>query len=416
MTQNPPVDRRLRSYSKMREVMAIHYLTAKNAAHNNQRVAWLTSGAPVEFLHAMDILPVYPENHAAMCAAQRMALELQQAAEAKGYSMDLCSYARTDFGQIFTGKSPVMGLPRPDFLFACNNICTTVVKWYEGVSRIYQVPLFVLDMPFLHNGLEEPIVEYVACQMKEFVRFLEERTGRQFDRERFLAVLLKTMEAVRLWEEILDTCVHRPSPMSCFDAFIHMGPIVALRGTQGCIDYYRVLKQELRERIEQGIGAVPEERHRLLWDNLPIWFNLRELSEKLAEQKACLVAATYTSSWCGMMVPVESYQGMDLTLDTLFRELAKPYLTPYINRGFAERVRILKEMLARYGADGFLMHSDRSCKPYSLGQYIVRDQVTRETGIPGLVIEADMNDPRQYAEAPTLHRIQAYLESLGQVS
>jgi benzoyl-CoA reductase/2-hydroxyglutaryl-CoA dehydratase subunit BcrC/BadD/HgdB len=59
------------------------------------------------------------------------------------------------------------------------------------------------------------------------------------------------------------------------------------------------------------------------------------------------------------------------------------------------------------------MHSDRSCKPYSLGQYVVRDLVTRETGIPGLVIEADMNDPRQYAEAPTLNRIQAYLESLA---
>ena len=120
MTEKPSVDRRLRSYSKMREVMAIHYITAKNAAHNNQRVAWLTSGAPVEFLHAMDIIPVYPENHAAMCAAQRMALELQQAAEERGYSTDLCSYARTDFGQIATGKSPVMGLPKPDFLFACS--------------------------------------------------------------------------------------------------------------------------------------------------------------------------------------------------------------------------------------------------------------------------------------------------------
>lgn len=412
MSTDAATGRRLRSYSKMREVMTLYYLAAKAAPESGRRVAWLTSGAPVEFLHAMDVVPVYPENHAAMCAAQRMALELQQAAEERGYSQDLCSYARTDFGQIFTGKSPVMGLPKPDFLFACNNICTTVVKWYEEVSRIYRVPLFVLDMPFLHEAPDRSIVDYVAGQMREFARFLEERTGRPFDRHRFLDVLEKTMKAVQLWGEILDTCKHKPSPMSCFDAFIHMGPIVTLRGTQECVDYYEGLRQELLERVEQGVGAVPQERHRLLWDNLPIWFRLRELSEKLAQWKTCLVAATYTNSWCGMTVPVDGYREMSPTAETLFRDLARPYLTPYINQGFEERVRIMKEMLVKYGADGFLMHSDRSCKPYSLGQYLIRDRVTRETGIPGLVIEADMNDPRQYAEAPTLNRIQAYLESL----
>ena len=85
---------------------------------------------------------------------------------------------------------------------------------------------------------------------------------------------------------------------------------------------------------------------------------------------------------------------------------------PYINNNFAERVQILKNMIARYKANGFLMHSDRSCKPYSLGQYVIRDEVTRETGVPGIVIEADMNDARQWAEGPTLTRIQAFLESL----
>jgi len=323
--------------------------------------------------------------------------------------MALCSYARTDIGSIYTGKSPVMGLPRPDFMIACNNICTTVVKWYEVVGRIYDCPVFMIDMPFLHDGPQDHILTYVADQLQAMIHFLEEQTGKRFDKDRFLDVIVKSMEATRLWGEILDACAHKPAPMSCFDSFIHIGPIVTLRGTQECIDYYKILKQEIQERIEEGIGAVSEEQHRLVWDNLPIWFNLKDLSDRLAVWKTCLVAATYSDSW-----RVKLYAGEGgLDMQTILKELATAYLLPYINNGFPERVRILKNMLEKYDADGFLMHSDRSCKPYSLGQYMIRDQLTKETGITGLVIEADMNDPRQYAEAPTMNRIQAYLESLA---
>jgi bcr-type benzoyl-CoA reductase subunit B len=400
---------RLKSFVKMRELMTGYYLSAKDAENRNQKVAWVTSGAPVEFLHTMDVIPIYPENHAAMCAASKIAVELQQASEDRGYSMDLCSYARTDIGSILTGKSPVLGLPRPDFMVACNNICSTVVKWYEVVSRFYEVPVFMVDMPFLHRGMEEHIVDYVSDQMNEFVLFLEEKTGTAFDHDRFLDVLLKAVETTRLWKGVLETCTHVPAPMSCFDAFVHIAPIVTLRGTRECVDYYKLLKAELEERVAEGVGAVQEERHRLLWDNLPIWFNLRGLSERLAEWKACLVAATYADSWCARIYPVDS----SMTMETLFKELAKTYLVPYINSNFSERVRLLKGMVEKYGANGFLMHSDRSCKPYSLGQYVIRDAVTRATGVPGLVIEADMNDSRQWAEAPTMNRIQAYLETLS---
>ena len=294
-------------------------------------------------------------------------------------------------------------------MVACNNICTTVVKWYEVVSRFYQVPVFMMDMPFLHRGLEDHVEDYLTDQKTAYGRYREERTGARFDHDRFLEVLQKSRETATLWKGILETCRSKPAPMSCFDAFVHIAPIVTLRGTQECVDYYSLLKAELEERVKDGVGAVPEERYRLLWDNLPIWFNLRGLSERLAEWKACLVAATYADSWCARIFSVEA----SMKIETILKEIAKTYLVPYINSNFDDRVQLLKGMVERYGADGFLMHSDRSCKPYSLGQYVIRDEVTRQTGVPGLVIEADMNDSRQWAEAPTLTRIQAYLETLS---
>ena len=110
-----------------------------------------------------------------------------------------------------------------------------------------------------------------------------------------------SLEAQRLWQAVLDTAVHRPAPMSAFDAFFQLALIVTLRGTQAVVYYYRMLLDEMKERIATGIGAVPRERYRLLWDNIPVWYRMKWLSEKFASHGACLVADTYTSAWCGTL-------------------------------------------------------------------------------------------------------------------
>ena len=85
---------------------------------------------------------------------------------------------------------------------------------------------------------------------------------------------------------------------------------------------------------------------------------------------------------------------------------------------FAAAIRFtgkqLIDLIKEYNAHGFVMHSNRSCKPYSLVQEVIRRQVMRETGVPGLMIEADMADPRAYAKEPVRNRVQAFLETLEQ--
>ena len=71
---------RLAAYKKMKELMTNYYIEAKTT--RQKPIAWVTSGAPVEFLYAMDVLPIYPENYAAMCAASHQSVELMEAAEA----------------------------------------------------------------------------------------------------------------------------------------------------------------------------------------------------------------------------------------------------------------------------------------------------------------------------------------------
>jgi benzoyl-CoA reductase/2-hydroxyglutaryl-CoA dehydratase subunit BcrC/BadD/HgdB len=394
---------RLRASGKMKELMALYYLGAKMAEGTDRKIAWITSGGPVEFLIAADVIPIYPENHGAMLGASKMSVELCEVAEGMGYSRDLCSYARGDIGSVVTRKSPIPGgLPKPDFLLACNNICGTVLKWYEALSRIFRVPLFFLDTPFVHHRITPGSLEYVKRQFAELIEFIEGQTKKRFDRDKLKDVARLSGESAVLWKEVLDQCAHRPSPMTCFDAFINMAPIVTLRGTQGVVDFYRDMKAELQERVSGGVGAVPNEKYRLLWDNIPIWYKMRELGDLLSSHGACLVADTYTSAWV--------FEGME-TADPL-DGMALAYTTAYLNISIDLMTEKVLRLIDRFRVDGVIIHSNRSCKPYSLGQYDVQRSIYEKTGIPSLVLEADMTDARVYADAQAQTRIEAFLETL----
>lgn len=128
-------------------------------------------------------------------------------------------------------------LAEAEFSFACNNICNTVVKWYEVLSRIFKVPLFVLDMPFIRKELKEYHLLYVEEQLYDFIRFVEKLTGNPLDDSKLRNVAMRSVEAVKLYGDCLKMARYKPSPMTCFDAFINMAPIVCLRGTEYAVNF-----------------------------------------------------------------------------------------------------------------------------------------------------------------------------------
>ncbi len=396
--------RKIKSVKKMKEIMTNYYIEAKGAADAGKKVAWITSGGPVEPLIAMDVIPVYPENHGAMVGASKMGVDLCEKAEEMGFPRELCSYARTDIACSVTDGGPIGGLPKPDFLVCCNNICGTVMKWYEVASRHYNVPLFILDTPFTHREFSQAAREYVLAQIYEYIGFLETHCGKKMDYDRMAEVGRLSVEGARLWQEVLDTAAHKPAPMTAFDAFFHMALIVTLRGTQVTVDYYRQLRDEMQERISRGIAMVPNEKYRLLWDNLPIWYRTKWLSEKFASHDACLVGDTYTSAWSGMAPYMDA--------ENFLESMSLAYSRVYINVSIDIMIETLRGLIRKYDVDGLVMHSNRSCKPYSLGQYDLQKMVMETLEIPTLMLEADMVDERSFSESQIETRIDAFMETL----
>jgi benzoyl-CoA reductase/2-hydroxyglutaryl-CoA dehydratase subunit BcrC/BadD/HgdB len=394
--------RKLETSKDLTRLMTRYYATRKLVG-KVQPLAWVTSGAPVEILVGMGVATVYPENYGALVGAQRAAVPLAQVAEEHGFSPDLCSYARCHVGSVLNPKNaPQGGLPRPDLLVACNNICGTVIKWYQALAQELNVPLFLLDAPYQHEpGLADHTVQYVASQLEEMIAWVTRYTGRKLNEKKFAQALRLSNQAVTLWREIRELCQAHPSPLNAPDLFLTMAPIVVLRGTRDAVVFYQKLKAEVESRVVRGEGAILEERYRLLWDNIAIWYQLFRLFSLFTEGGACFVVDTYTNAW-----------SVSVDTDDPMLGLAQTYATVYINQSLQARAELMADLVERFAVDGMVFHSNRSCKPYSLGQYELLEQVSQRTGVPGLILEADMCDTRLYAEEPIKNRIQAFLDLL----
>ncbi len=386
----------------MLQHVMFRYMLEGHTASEERKLAWVTSGFPVEIPQAMGITSSYPEQYTAVVGSEKVGPTVCGFAEELGYSQELCSYARSGIGSVVhPDASPLNGLPLPQVLLACNNICGTVLRWYDAVSELTDAPVFLLDTPPLDEGQSSHHMRYVKSGIHRLIDFLTEHFGTELEEGRLRRVAELSTRAISLWTQSLKACKNSPSPLNCADRFLAMAPVVSMRGTEHILEYYQALLDEVNIRVREGIGAIRDERIRLLWDNIPPWFNIFRFFNGLAKRGVVFPADTYTHAWSG-----------SISGDDLFESVATIYSNVYLNKGLDAKVDKMCELIKGYDLDGFVLFSVRSCKRYSLGQLVSKELVTERTGVPGVVIEGDMVDSRLFNEAQVQTRIDALLEML----
>lgn len=173
---------KLTSKELLNQLTAKHYQGALDAKAEGKPVVWATSICPDELLAAMDLTTVYPENHAAAIGARKEAMTFIEHAEGRGYSSDICSYARVNMGYVDIKHAEAQDIPMPDLIFSSTNICHTVLKWYENIAKELHIPLILFDMPFNHTyDVSDNCTKYIRGQLENAISQLEDFTGRKMD-------------------------------------------------------------------------------------------------------------------------------------------------------------------------------------------------------------------------------------------
>ncbi|HET8706598.1 MAG TPA: 2-hydroxyacyl-CoA dehydratase family protein, partial [Pseudomonadales bacterium] len=258
--------------------------------------------------------------------------------------------------------------------------------------------------PFLYEQWQPHQLDYVKKQLEALIGTAEIIAGKTMQAAQFERVMRRAKDATELWLQILEMGRYHPSPITAFDEYILMAPIVDLRGEQNCVDFYAGLLRELQQRVEKGEGAIRQERYRVLWDNLPVWFKIGRMSRFFAERHVSVVASTYTYAW-GEIAPL-------LNVNQPLDSMAKAYLYPILNRSAGQKLTAMKTLVEKFSIDGVLLHSDKSCKPYSLGQIDQRDEIIHQLNKPAMLLHGDHNDSRAYSDEQAQTRIEAFIEMM----
>jgi benzoyl-CoA reductase subunit B len=393
-----------------KQLLADWYGRLARAPEEGRKVAYLfVPGNVVELLRAFDFEVCYPEINALQCGVKKVSTGFLMTAEDMGYSSDVCGYVKNDIGLWREGsRSPFGRLPRPDLLLCTYCGCTTFIKWFEALSEYYDVPLVMIDVPYQRDGRVEPgDVDYLVGQLRELVTTCERITGRTFDEARLQEVLERSARAEDLWVDILQSARRRPSPFDAyFEAVFFMAPIYALRGTTECVEYYEAAKREIEERVENGLTPAGEERFRVVVEGPPPWPAFRAFWELFKEWGVVAVASTYSK--------VGGFWDRGFRHDPRrpFESIAEYCLGCYTNQSLPMRADLLRSYVDEYAADAVVIHSVKSCRSFSVGQADFREEFTRARGIPTLLVESDLVDPRYFQHAQLKNRIDAFFESL----
>jgi benzoyl-CoA reductase/2-hydroxyglutaryl-CoA dehydratase subunit BcrC/BadD/HgdB len=401
--------KRLKAAKELTQVVAEYYLECNEAKAGGKPIGWMPpmNGA-IEIFYAMDLQPVFPENWSPVCAAFGLTPNNFEIAEKMGYSRDLCGYLRNITGYVHSemndARVPLGGLPEPDLLLSPGAGCIPVMKIFHILERRFPAAkVFSADLPQVAvEDIQEHHIQYAEYEMHRLIDFLTDATGRKLDYDRLKEVVILSDQACALWDEIMSYRRYIPTPFSAAEIGI-MFVMVTRQGTAEAVDFLTMVRDEVKEKALSGIGVVEEEKIRLFWDNIPLWYNMG-LFNYFEKMGGVVVAETYSAAW-----------SLRLDTDNPLRALAMKSLMSYPLVSCVS-VNKRKEMVLKackdYAIDGAILHRNKSCVPITLGQMDIKRALEEELGVPSVIIDADHMDDQNFSVAQFETRVDAFMEML----
>lgn len=345
----------------------------------------------------------------------------------KNFARDMCAYMRNYWGSMFLNKSPFGGeFPKPDFCLQAG-FCDSHHKWFQQVGEYLKVPYFAIDIPL--GTFEESSyprrMEYLMGQLLDAIEWMEKITGRKYDDSKLIEAVNNDIESCSLWSQICCFNKNIPAPLDEKSMFALYIIAVLIRHEKASVDFYKELKEEVKERVRDKIAAVPTERIRLMHDSQPPWYFLK-LWRYIEEYGAVVIGSFYSFTLGGTLEkqpdgtwearkPAKDRGVIMKTREDAVREIADWYLRRNVTQEFALpqiKNEQMVEWAKEFHVNGFVIHLNRGCEGTAFGQMEAR-LALQKAGIPVMTYEGNMADKREFNEAQTLDRIDAFMESLG---
>ena len=278
------------------------------------------------------------------------------------------------------------------------------MKIFHALERRFpKAAVFKADLPQVAvEDIREYHIEYAVSEMHRLADFLCKTTGHRLDKEKLRETVALSDRACALWDEIMTFRRHMPAPFSAAEIGI-MFVMVTRQGTRIAVDFLTRVRDEIKSRAESKTGVVENERIRLFWDNIPLWYNMG-LFNYFEPKGGVVVAETYSAAWSLRLDPADPIRSLAI------KSLMSYPLVSCVS--IDKRREMVLKACREYAIDGVILHKNRSCLPITLGQMDIRQALEDQLDIPSLIIDADHMDDRNFSMAQFMTRADAFMEML----
>ena len=348
---------------------------------------------------ALDLQSLAPEMWALLpgAASGEPALD---AAHDLGIPPEMCWAGRYVIGATLLGDQ----LPPASMIVLPSYPCDNCKSAYQVAAELTGAPLYLVDCPYWVEEDEESM-DYWVEQYKGVISFLEEHSGRKLDYDRLKEVAEESNRYIEYWLEGKELMRRKPSPKNGpwslpLEILTSIGLPIGTEAIKARLD-------DLKAKVANGETAVPEEKVRVVWNYLPVLWNLG-LFDWMAQEFGTVIPITICD-WT-------SFEPIDTsTPESTMRGMAKRALHGYMaGQGRGPSDLIIEDTLnsfEEYQGDCIIVNGAFGCK-WLRGSYGYLRDICRERGIPIMMFDAEIGDARVVPDEEIKTRIGEFLETV----
>ena len=372
-----------KGYQKLETMMMS--LVADSLSRKGSYV-WGNIFAPCEIMQCFGLNTLSIECLSCYLAGYHLEDYFIDYAQNMGLASTLCSYHKTFTGAVDSGVVPV-----PDYAVTTSLSCDGNLNTFRYLEKKKGVPFAFLDVPYADDAAS---VEYLAEQLRNLARELEERAGLPFEEEKLKDTLRIENETRKELMRFFELQKEYYYPGELISHLYMMMGMHLLIGTQEFLDLIRFMIKDIQTYPKfQG--------KRILWIHL-LPFYQESLQKYFNQNEEYQIIASD--------IIIDFME--ELEVEDPFRALAHKIIRNLYNGAYSHKAEMMGNLADELAPDAVIHFCHWGCKQASGGSILLKEKM-QEKGIPMLILDGDGIDRRNSHDGQIKTRLEAFLELIG---
>lgn len=358
---------------------------------------------PPEIFHAMGLSPFMAELLGILMPMIEPHIMEQyiDESESEGIPPDICSLPKSTMGLFLKGETP------PATAIVSSNLpCDAGMCSYSLIENKLKLPTFRLDIPY--HFKEERTVNYFVEELKRMIHWLEENTAGKMDWELLREICEERNRMVEHELDLWDLVRIRPAPLAAEVVYIsHLWYFNVFPGNKKSTEIFRKLVEIAKENHARGLPAVRNEKYRALLWNPPLvhFIDLFNWAEQAYGVSLVMDSMSFNRQ------PYIDTSSKDAMLEGLGHNIMNGPMARH-TRGPAENyLEDIFYIHKQFDLDMLWVAGHIGCKNTMALNGMLREKC-REAGLPLLIIEYDLSDPRIVSREGIIEQVNHFMENV----